>query len=132
MTLTRPVAVPGLFPGWECGGGFHPLPGPQACSARQQAGFSPDEAGVVPIPPYLPDSGVPRVPAGAWLRGKLGCARPSYFYSACPHRAVLWLQVTAWGAEPLPGLGVDELERQRLPTPFPRQHLILTLIQGRN
>lgn len=45
---------------------------------------------------------------------------------------VLWLQVPAWGVELLLGLGVDEPEPQSLPTPLPRQHLILTLIKGYN
>lgn len=34
------------------------------------------------LPPIPSRQWVPRVPTGAWQHGKLGCARPSYFYPA--------------------------------------------------
>lgn len=43
-----------------------------------------------------------------------GMCRLGYFYQPCPHRAVLWLRVSAQGAEQLPGLGVDMPEPQSL------------------
>ena len=50
---------------------------------HQAAGWPLPSAGLSlcpSLPPYLPCSGVPCVPTGAWQHGKLGCARLSYFY----------------------------------------------------
>lgn len=93
--LSRPVVtVPEQRAGWAYDEGFHPQPRhtplspPSLLSLTQTASWllSCPRLGVCPPPTppiqYLSCSGVPRVPAGAWLRGKLGCARSSYFYPA--------------------------------------------------
>ena len=59
------------------------------------------------------------MPTGAWQRGSWDVPTQAIFTRLCPHRAVFWLRVAAWGAEPLPGLGVDSrsCEPRGLPCP---------------
>lgn len=84
------------------------------------------------LPPYLPGRGFHVCPLVPGSTGSWDVPARAIFTQPCPHGAVLWLHITAWGAEPLPGLGVDSQSLGASRTPSPRQHLILTLNKGYN
>ena len=109
--------------GWEGEERFRPLPSPPSpLQPRPDSKLAspPHCARFVSISPHIPSlQGFHVCPLVPSSRGSWDVPTQAIFTRPCPHRAVFWLRVAAWGAEPLPGLGVDSrsCEPRGLPCP---------------
>ena len=89
------------------------------------------EAWFVSTPRPVPScGGVPRVPAGAWLRGKLGGARSSYFYPALSPRSCSLALSYCLASRATAGAGGGCAPASWTPSPAPC--LILTRVKACN